>query len=103
MWRCFLADYGLPGQYVPSEQYGGSHPVSDDLITKYKDSVVLKVDSFQRKVYECKLCSYSNFKLFNFKRHMRMHYGLKFVCDVCGDLISDKYKLNQHKKIKHRK
>ncbi|XP_070210876.1 dentin sialophosphoprotein-like isoform X30 [Littorina saxatilis] len=73
----------------------------EHLTSAYSDNMILGSDSFNRRVYRCKMCTYSNLRLFNFKRHVRMHFGVKFVCDVCGVMISDRYKLSLHKKAKH--
>lgn len=104
--NCFLADAELLGQdqYALPENCSilcSTTDCDEHLTSAYSDNMILGSDSFNRRVYRCKMCTYSNLRLFNFKRHVRMHFGVKFVCDVCGVMISDRYKLSLHKKAKH--
>lgn len=54
-----------------------------------------------KKMFKCPLCDYANSRLYNLNRHLRCHTGNKFRCDRCDSDYNCKYKLQQHKVLKH--
>ena len=53
------------------------------------------------RIYKCPLCDYANSRMYNLNRHMRCHTGQKFRCNMCSAEYNCKYKLQQHRMLKH--
>jgi hypothetical protein len=58
------------------------------------------------KIYQCDLCDFSTFKLFDFNRHLKTKTHLKktgefekiYSCDLCGKQFTQRQGLYKHKK-----
>lgn len=53
------------------------------------------------RIFKCPLCDYANSRMYNLNRHMRCHTGQKFRCGMCRAEYNCKYKLQQHRLLKH--
>ena len=53
------------------------------------------------RIFKCPLCDYANSRMYNLNRHMRCHTGQKFRCNMCSAEYNCKYKLQQHRLLKH--
>lgn len=66
------------------------------------DFSVVAMSSKDRGGFVCDICQASFVSLWNLKRHLTAHQGLKFSCDICGAKFGYQFSLVRHTASQHR-